>query len=73
MSEPHNLLDQPLNVLNANLDAAHAALDILLELTYAQDADERLESLGPKSLGTVIHNVMLQIERAQEAAKEAQP
>jgi hypothetical protein len=70
MDEPHNLPDQPINVLNANLDAAYASLDILLELTYATDADARLESLGPKSLGTAIHNVMLQIERAQTAAAE---
>jgi hypothetical protein len=73
MAERRNSPHQPINVLNANLGAAHAALDILLELTYGQDADERLESLGPKSLGTAIHHVMEQIERAQAAAGKLSP
>ncbi len=66
--EADDPLQRPSDVLDANLNAAHAALDVLLELTWSADAEIRLESLGPKSLGTVIHTVLEQIERAQEAA-----
>jgi len=62
-----DILDRPINVAHARLSAARAMLDVLLELSYADDADARLESLGARSLSALIHTVIEQIDVAAQA------
>lgn len=65
-----DLNKEPINLINDSVATAHATLDVLLELTYADDAHERLESLGIASLSQVLHATMRRIEAAKEQANE---
>jgi hypothetical protein len=69
MSDGAESTESKADTISARLHEAHATLDVVYELTLGSDADERLESLGARQLGQIMHSTMLRLEEALAAVE----
>lgn len=68
-SQPEDLNELPINVLNDRLNQAHATLDLIYTATIVRENGEAfLESLNGETLCTAMRSAMRRIEEAMAAA-----
>ena len=60
--------EAPINIINDRLDRAHATLDLLYSIAIDERGEDILESLCTDTLQTAMHDAMVNIRAALEAA-----